>query len=405
MVHLVLGMLRAAARRARHQRDARLDPVVPRGRDAVALSRAGRGARRRRSPTPSGMLAAGRLLARRRNRARAAARDADDDAPRPRRAAARPTRSGRSASSARRASTSCPGSTSRSSCRSRARLVSRCYSICSAPDERAAPRDLRPAAGPRLGGAARKRPLGRRDRRAQARRQVRLPGRQPAADRPPRRRRRHHAAPRDAPARGRGGPGPRGHAAPVGPHGRADPVQGRARGAGPPARAARRRDGDARRRRAARALRAAGPRLRQARDPRSGLLRLLHVRPGRDDRRLQDGPPGARRPARPGARRGVRGGQARPRSTRRGRAVHARADRERKVRHGPGRARRCSTRPKPAGVDIPSSCRAGVCQTCRTKVVSGDVDCPADCLDDADRREGWVYPCVAWPRSNCALEA
>ena len=58
-----------------------------------------------------------------------------------------------------------------------------------------------------------------------------------------------------------------------------------------------------------------------------------------------------------------------------------------------------------AGVDIPSSCRAGVCQTCRTKVVSGDVDCPADCRDDADRRESWVYPCVAWPRSNCSLEA
>lgn len=57
-----------------------------------------------------------------------------------------------------------------------------------------------------------------------------------------------------------------------------------------------------------------------------------------------------------------------------------------------------------AGADIPSSCRAGICQTCRTKVVSGDVECPADCLDDADQREGWVYPCVAWPKSNCALE-
>lgn len=57
-----------------------------------------------------------------------------------------------------------------------------------------------------------------------------------------------------------------------------------------------------------------------------------------------------------------------------------------------------------AGASIAVSCRAGVCQTCRTKVVSGDVDCPADCLDDTDRREGWVYPCVAWPRSNCAIE-
>lgn len=58
-----------------------------------------------------------------------------------------------------------------------------------------------------------------------------------------------------------------------------------------------------------------------------------------------------------------------------------------------------------AGADIPSSCRAGVCQTCRTRVVSGSVDCPADCMDDGDRREGWVYPCVAWPKSDCALEA
>lgn len=58
-----------------------------------------------------------------------------------------------------------------------------------------------------------------------------------------------------------------------------------------------------------------------------------------------------------------------------------------------------------AGADIASSCRAGVCQTCRTKVVSGDVDCPADCMDDTDRREGWVYPCAAWPKSNCVLDA
>jgi len=58
-----------------------------------------------------------------------------------------------------------------------------------------------------------------------------------------------------------------------------------------------------------------------------------------------------------------------------------------------------------AGVDIPSSCRAGVCQTCRTKVLAGRVDCSADCLDDADRAGGWTYPCVAWPASDCSLEA
>ena len=58
-----------------------------------------------------------------------------------------------------------------------------------------------------------------------------------------------------------------------------------------------------------------------------------------------------------------------------------------------------------AGADIPSSCRAGVCQTCRTKVVSGRVDCSADCMDDADREGGWTYPCVAWPASDCSLDA
>ncbi|MGE5198820.1 MAG: 2Fe-2S iron-sulfur cluster-binding protein, partial [Rhodospirillaceae bacterium] len=58
-----------------------------------------------------------------------------------------------------------------------------------------------------------------------------------------------------------------------------------------------------------------------------------------------------------------------------------------------------------AGADIPSLCRAGVCGTCRTRLVSGDVRCTSDGLDDRDRQAGFVLPCVTWPLGDCALEA
>lgn len=58
-----------------------------------------------------------------------------------------------------------------------------------------------------------------------------------------------------------------------------------------------------------------------------------------------------------------------------------------------------------AGVEIPNVCRAGTCGTCRTRLLSGDVECNAEVMDDADRRGGWVYPCVTLARSDCVLEA
>lgn len=58
-----------------------------------------------------------------------------------------------------------------------------------------------------------------------------------------------------------------------------------------------------------------------------------------------------------------------------------------------------------ADVFIPSSCRAGVCGTCRTRLIQGDVDCQADALDPRDREKGYVMPCVAFARGDCALEA
>jgi ferredoxin-NADP reductase len=58
-----------------------------------------------------------------------------------------------------------------------------------------------------------------------------------------------------------------------------------------------------------------------------------------------------------------------------------------------------------AGAEIPFSCRAGVCQSCRTRLISGEVDCEAPALDDTDRDGGYIYPCVAWAKTNCTIEA
>jgi ferredoxin-NADP reductase len=57
------------------------------------------------------------------------------------------------------------------------------------------------------------------------------------------------------------------------------------------------------------------------------------------------------------------------------------------------------------GVAIASSCRAGVCQACRTRVVAGDVDCRSDVLHPDDRAAGFVLPCVSFASADCALEA
>jgi ferredoxin-NADP reductase len=57
------------------------------------------------------------------------------------------------------------------------------------------------------------------------------------------------------------------------------------------------------------------------------------------------------------------------------------------------------------GVPMMFSCRSGVCQSCRTRVVEGRVDCRSDVLDPADRDAGFVLPCVSWAVSDCTLEA
>jgi len=57
------------------------------------------------------------------------------------------------------------------------------------------------------------------------------------------------------------------------------------------------------------------------------------------------------------------------------------------------------------GIAIPSSCRSGVCQACRTRVAHGAVDCQSSVLDPDDRADGFILPCVSWPQGDVVLEA
>jgi ferredoxin-NADP reductase len=57
------------------------------------------------------------------------------------------------------------------------------------------------------------------------------------------------------------------------------------------------------------------------------------------------------------------------------------------------------------GADIPSLCRMGVCGTCRTKIISGNVRCASKVLDEQDRKDGYVLACVSEVMSDCVVDA
>jgi len=52
-----------------------------------------------------------------------------------------------------------------------------------------------------------------------------------------------------------------------------------------------------------------------------------------------------------------------------------------------------------SGIDIPTSCQSGLCGTCKTRYISGDVD-HGDCiLSDAEHLE-YLTPCISHIKSG-----
>jgi vanillate O-demethylase ferredoxin subunit len=52
-----------------------------------------------------------------------------------------------------------------------------------------------------------------------------------------------------------------------------------------------------------------------------------------------------------------------------------------------------------SGIDIPTSCQSGLCGTCKTRYISGDVEHQDCILSDAEHQE-YLTPCISHIKSG-----
>jgi len=57
------------------------------------------------------------------------------------------------------------------------------------------------------------------------------------------------------------------------------------------------------------------------------------------------------------------------------------------------------------GIQIESNCRIGVCGSCKVKLISGKVVMEKeDALEEGDREQNIILPCVATPQTDLVIE-
>ena len=57
------------------------------------------------------------------------------------------------------------------------------------------------------------------------------------------------------------------------------------------------------------------------------------------------------------------------------------------------------------GMELPYSCRQGVCSTCTVKAIEGEVDqSQGSSLSEEQIAQGYVLICIAHPLSDCVFE-
>jgi ferredoxin len=58
------------------------------------------------------------------------------------------------------------------------------------------------------------------------------------------------------------------------------------------------------------------------------------------------------------------------------------------------------------GIQLENACRVGVCGTCKVKLLSGEVYMETeDGLQDEDRNQNLILPCVAVPKTDWVIDA